>query len=843
VSATETDPVTPNNGASAQTTVSALADLSLTKTDSPDPVLAGGALTYTLTAHNNGPSGATGVTVTDNLPSGAAYVSASPSQGSCGQASGTVTCNLGAVASGASATVQIAVTAPAEGTITNTASVSAAETDPSSANNAASAQTTVTPVADLGLTKSDSPDPVLTGGTLTYSLVVQNNGPSAASGITLTDNLPTFLVYQSASPSQGTCAEASGTVTCSLGTVANGNSATVQIQVTPQTTGQFTNTASVQSTATDLVSGNNQASETTTVLPSLQTADLSLTKTDSSDPIPAGATLTYDLAVHNNGPSDGTGVTMTDNLPSGVSYQSATSSQGSCSESGGSVTCNLGEIPAGNSVTISIRVTPLAAGTITNTASVHGGQTDPAGGNNSASEETTVTAGPDLALTKSDSPDPAFAGGTLTYTLTAHNNGPPDATGVTVTDNLPSGVTYQSATPSQGTCGETSGTVTCDLGGVANAGGATVTIVVTPQSAGTITNTASVQAAGDPVTSNNSATEQTTIDPVADMSLTKSDSPDPVQVDTQLTYTLTAHNNGPSDAASVNVTDNLPTSVAFVSATPSQGSCGEASGTVSCSLGSIASGNSATVVLHVTPQSTGTITNNATVQAGEHDPTTANNSASESTSVVPNGYARPKAATPSSIRLVPAYDPCGNGNAVHGGPWSVPSCDPPVQSSDFLTVGTPDANGQAANSTGVISLKVVGESPIDPSNGDQADVNINAQITDVRRRSDLSDYTGELQGVLGLRVTDRLNGPAAATPATATDVSLRFPVTCVATISTAGGDCNVVTTADTIMPGVVTESKRAVWVLSNVKIYDGGADGIAGTPDNKLFEVQGLFVP
>src|SRR6185503_4706869 len=135
VAATETDPNTANNSASASTTVNPATDLAVTKTDSPDPVVAGNTLTYNLTATNNGPSNATGVTLTDKLPAGVTYQSATPSQGSCSQASGTVTCNLGSIASGGSATAAIAVTPPpAGGTITNTASITGGQSDPTSAN-------------------------------------------------------------------------------------------------------------------------------------------------------------------------------------------------------------------------------------------------------------------------------------------------------------------------------------------------------------------------------------------------------------------------------------------------------------------------------------------------------------------------------------------------------------------------------------------------------------------------------------------------------------------------------------------------------------------------------------
>jgi hypothetical protein len=210
------------------------------------------------------------------------------------------------------------------------------------------------------------------------------------------------------------------------------------------------------------------------------------------------------------------------------------------------------------------------------------------------------------------------------------------------------------------------------------------------------------------------------------------------------------------------------------------------------------------------------------------------------------GYARPKGATPLNFRLVPAFDECveGSANATHGAPLDVPSCNPHSQSSDYLTIGTPDANGKPPVSSGELTLKTVGESPIDPNNGDQSDVIITGSITDVRKQSDLTDYTGELRAVIDLRVTDNLNGASLATPATAVDSPLEFNFGCSPTTGSEGGACNVSTTADALSSGLVREGKRAVWGLGQVQVFDGGADGDADTTgDNTLFEVQGLFAP
>ena len=244
------------------------ADLSLTKTDAPDPVLVGQELTYTLTVANAGPHAATGVVLTDSLPSGATFVSAAASQGTCTGAS-TISCSLGTIASGGSTTVTIKIRPGSAGTLTNQATVSAGETDPNPGNNTATATTTVTAAADLSVVQTDSPDPVHVGQSLSYTITVRNSG-ATATGVTLTDDLPKNAGFGSVSTSQGSCSvkPSKRVVTCGLGSLSGGATATVTIVVKPTSKGTIANKASVAATSpVDPNTANNSSSESTTVTP------------------------------------------------------------------------------------------------------------------------------------------------------------------------------------------------------------------------------------------------------------------------------------------------------------------------------------------------------------------------------------------------------------------------------------------------------------------------------------------------------------------------------------------------------------------------------------------------
>jgi uncharacterized repeat protein (TIGR01451 family)/uncharacterized protein (TIGR03382 family) len=249
------------------------ADLTITKTNGTTSSTPGSTVTYTITVTNNGPNAVGGATVTDLLPAaltGASWTCAPAA--ACGTASGTGNISAAPVTLGSGGTATFTVTATvapsATGTLTNTATVAVpvGYTDPATGNNSATDTDTLTPRADLAVALTDSPDPVNGNATLTYTVSVNNLGPSTAASVTARLNLPAGAPFVSATGTGWTCSQAGGVVTCDRPSAAPGATPAITVQVTaPNANTTLTATASVSTTTTDPVAGNNSASQSTTV--------------------------------------------------------------------------------------------------------------------------------------------------------------------------------------------------------------------------------------------------------------------------------------------------------------------------------------------------------------------------------------------------------------------------------------------------------------------------------------------------------------------------------------------------------------------------------------------------
>ena len=638
-------------------------DVSIEKFDSPDPVPAGGFITYLLAVSNESNLDAENVVVTDTLPSETTFDSCSVSQGSCSHSNGVVTADLGTLGPSGFATVSIVVVAPTGSDcgpgLLNRAVV-AADDDSNPNNNEATATTECIPPPnppDVKIEKSDNPDPVPAGGLLAYNLLVQNIGGQTATNVVATDTLPAGVSFFSCTPSQGNdCTESGGVVTANLGSLAPSGMATVTIIVFAPTGTQCTNgllNRAVVAADSDSNPNNNDDEETTDCIPPPDQPDVKVTKTDSKDPVDAGEFFTYNLLVQNIGGETATNVVATDTLPTGVIFDSCIPSQGNdCTESGGVVTANLGSLAPGAIATVSIIVQAPTGSACTDgllNRAVVAADNDSNPNNNLDTETTDCTpppSPPDVTIQKTDNPDPVTEGGLLSYSLAIQNTGGQTATNVMVVDTLPTGVTFSSCNATQGSCSESGGIVTADLGTLGGGAQATVTIVVIAPTGSACTNgllnRAVVSADNDSNPNNNEAEEPTACgtppDP-PDVTIEKTDNPDPVPAGGFLTYSLIVRNEGGSPATNVVAVDTLPTATSFVSCTPSQGNdCTENNGLVTANLGTLAGGASATVTIVVIAPSGSEcgpgLLNRALVGA-DNDSNPNNNTDEETTDCVP----------------------------------------------------------------------------------------------------------------------------------------------------------------------------------------------------------------
>jgi LPXTG-site transpeptidase (sortase) family protein len=618
------DSTAGNNSASASITPVA-ADLAITKTvDNPTPNLFSN-VTFTVTATNNGPSAATGVQVTDLLPAGLIYVSSTPSQGAYN--SGTGFWNVGALANGANANLSIVATVTSLSDSVNTATKTAEDqVDPNTSKDSASSRVACC-LADVAVAKTvDNPTPGF-GSNVTYTVTATNNGPRDASGLQLTDQLPAGLTFVSATPSVGTYN--SGTGVWNIGALTNGSNATLAITATVNTLVPTTNTATkTAENEADNTAGDDSAGATITPV----AADIATTKTVSNTVPNQNSNVTFTVTASNNGPSNASGVQVTDLLPAGLSYISSTPSQGAYNS--GTGVWNIGALANGANATLSITATVTGTNPVTNTATKTAeDQPDPVPGNNSAMATVTGQAA-DIALIKTVSSPTVALGSNAVFVVTATNNGPSSATGVVVTDLLPAGLVLVSATPSGGTT-YNSGTGVWSIGGLANGASATLSIVATVNTTSATTNTATKIAEDqtDPVAGNDSASATLT-GLSADIAVTKQVNNLAPQVSQNVTYTLVAHNLGPSAAPGVQLHDLLPAGLQFLSYTATQGTYSSVTG--AWNVGNMVNGATVTLVVVAKVTSSGTFVNTVTTVAGGYlDPNLTNNTASASIVALP----------------------------------------------------------------------------------------------------------------------------------------------------------------------------------------------------------------
>lgn len=641
-------------------------DLSLTKTNFSGLVQGIDSI-YRLTVTNTSTTRSTAglITVTDTLPAQLDYVIANSAAGSsgwsCSYSATTrkVTCtNSNVLAPLATSAIDITVKtqATATGSVTNNAIVSAPG-DTNTSNNTASVSTNIA-VANPDVRISKSAGTLALGQTGIYSLTVDNIGSTVAvAPITVKDTLPVGLTFLSGTGTGWSCSASGQLVTCTyysnLAAAATAPTLSLNVLVGSQTAASITNNASVDPVPGETVA-NQTNNATSLISPVGQSADLVITKTLVGNLV-AGQNATYQLQVVNNGPSNIPGtVTITDTLPSGLSFVSGTGAGFTCSASGQTVTCTRPTgLTTGSTaiVPLTVAVASGATGSISNTASVSSSLNDPNPGNNT-STTAAIPVSPrqaDLGLTKTHAGNFTL-GGQGTFTLEVRNYGPATVTGaITLTDTLPSALTLASFVGQDWNCsGINTATASCTYSnpnGLAPNATVAIDLIVDVGAATPIasrTNTATVSStfpepAPDP--HSNTATDSVTVQAGADLAVTKTSSSTFV-VGSTATYSLRLTNNGSGSAAApITLTDQLPPGLTYAgaSSTDSNWVCPATSTSldITCTYNSsLASGaSSGDLLLSVNVANLGAstpanYTNFVTVYSSTQDPNTTNNTTS-----------------------------------------------------------------------------------------------------------------------------------------------------------------------------------------------------------------------
>ncbi|TFH10031.1 MAG: DUF11 domain-containing protein, partial [Candidatus Atribacteria bacterium] len=514
-------------------------DLAVTKTASSGVVPVGGTLTYTITARNNGPGAATGVTVTEPIPVGTTYVSAIAGQGSYDPAIGLWT--VGGLAAGASSilTLNVLVGEAAGPTVANTACISGGQSDPNPANNCASTTTTVVRNPAILVVKTSSHPMAQVGTTIVYTYTVTNPGNVSLGSVALTDNiLGTIPGPASGDSNSNGRLDVTETWIYQKSYVVN-----FADRTTFTYPYQITNVATVSGTPT--IGSAVSATAQTTVR--IRTVELSIDKTAPLS-VSAGGLLTYTLIVTNNGPIDvATNVTVTDVLPVGLSnatYQIVGGSSGTWTGS-----LSLGDIASGTSITVTITATvnPSTSGPLANTACVSSESYDTNPSDNCDSTTTTVTHNPALLVQKSGLPTAAGVGDTIYYTITVTHHASSDGSPIHVTnvnDSLGVALAGPSGDDGDGWL-ESNETWTYT--------GSRVVLVQDPAELINTVCVTGLDLDGDTVTDCDSTT--TTVEHAPVLQVAKSGTPASVHVGDSVSYTITVRHAPASDGSPVDITD------------------------------------------------------------------------------------------------------------------------------------------------------------------------------------------------------------------------------------------------------------------------------------------------
>ncbi|SMP32316.1 isopeptide-forming domain-containing fimbrial protein, partial [Algoriphagus winogradskyi] len=558
------DPDSPKESDPEVVTVEKDVDLIITKTASAATVLAGGEFSYTISVMNSGQSDATDLTITDALATGLSFISA---DNSGVNNAGTITWTIPTLAAGASIDLTLTVKVDADvdaGTQISNVAIVTSPDDPDSPKESDPEVVTVEKDVDLMITKTASASTVLAGGEFSYTISVMNSGQSDATDLTITDALATGLSFISADNSGVNNA---GTITWTIPTLAAGASIdltlTVMVDADVDAGTQISNVAIVSS-PDDPDSPKESDPEVVTVE---KDVDLMITKTASAATVLAGGEFSYTISVMNSGQSDATDLTITDALATGLSFISADNSG---VNNAGTITWTVPTLAAGASIELMLTVivdADVSNGTQISNVAIVSSPDDPDSPKESDPEVVTVENNGSLVIIKNADVESVLPGGDIVYTIAISNTGNAQVTSVLVTDELPEGVSFISA--SNGGSVE-NGVVTWTIPTLAS--GETIKVEIVVMAAGNlspgtlISNTAKVSSPDVPESPIESDPEVVRVRSDFNLVINKVANQNTALAGSDLTYTITVTNTGESISPMYMVTDMLHEGLNFNSA-------------------------------------------------------------------------------------------------------------------------------------------------------------------------------------------------------------------------------------------------------------------------------------
>ncbi len=618
VEGTEADAVSENNAVEWITEVRKETDLAVGLELGATEGLVGRDLEYEVGVTNLGPHDAEAVVVEVEWLGPFELVSVEPSQGDWDQTNGVVRCELGALGVGAEAGIRLVVRALEDGMLTNVVRVRSGELDLEPENNEVEGVVAVARLVDLGIVQEGGGGPVLLGQGWQIGIGVTNAGPSAASGVMVSDALPEGVELVEAVVSQGEWTNTVGGLTWEVGGLGIGEGARMDLLVRAATVGWKTNDVSVISEEAE---GNGEDNESQVAAEVVPAADLGLGLGAGLDStLVLGAEVRYGLIVTNSGPSEATGVVLSGRLGEGLELVDVEWS-GEWSQTNGLVRCEVGALGVGQSVEVGLKVGGSVEGVWTNAFTVEGTEVDTASENNVLEWLSEVRRESDLAVGLELGATEGLVGRDLEYEVGVTNLGPHDAEAVALDIEWLGKVELVSVEPSQGDWVMTASHLGWAAGDLPAFSEARVTVVVRPVRAGEVQcEVSAATSTFDPIAENNSVSNRIEVLPEAELRLRQSANRSPVMVGDELTYSISVQNEGDYTVSDIRLVDQLPAGVQLVSAVISQGIVNNTAGVIEWSLGPLAPGSSASVIATVVPQQPGQLVNIVNLLSAYVDP-------------------------------------------------------------------------------------------------------------------------------------------------------------------------------------------------------------------------------